>query len=257
MLTSTSNTAVSSNTGFRSHLIIRVEYRGFSSREYVSVTYGSAGSPSDLSNGSAYKDLPEAPVVSIFLIPVARWIWTTTTPMASVSMCVAWHQQHPHSTILLDLPFLMSSPLMRRCKSKVRHFGATYSAAAVSIALEMNPEMKGRFITFGNARFIGTTEMVIRGRPMRATSVVFTLYSRQHRDGAVTKNATHKGGSGISCRRARAVPTAPVTSTHTARMHRIQARISRTNHNIHLRTRNPHKFFTPRKNSTIKLTEVR
>ena len=161
--------------------------------------------------------------MSIFLIPVARWIWTTTTPMASVSMCVAWHQQHPHSTILLDLPFLMSSPLMRRCKSKVRHFGATYSAAAVSIALEMNPEMKGRFITFGNARFIGTTEMVIRGRPMSVTSVVFTLYTGQHGDRVITTNATHNGGSGISCRRARAVPTAPVTSTHTAAICRSQA----------------------------------
>ena len=142
----------------------------------------------------------------------------TTTPMASVSICAAWHQQHPRRATLLDLPFLMSSPLIRRCRSKVRHFGATYSAAAVSIALEMSPEMNGRFITFGNALFIGTTEMVIRGRPMSVTSVIFTLYVGQHEDGAATKDATHKGGSEISCRRARAVPTAPVTSTHTAIM---------------------------------------
>ena len=32
------------------------------------------------------KDVPEEPVVSIFLMPVARWMWMTTTPMASVSI---------------------------------------------------------------------------------------------------------------------------------------------------------------------------
>ena len=42
VLTSTRSTAVSSNTGLRSSLMMRVEYSGFSSREYVSVTYGSA-----------------------------------------------------------------------------------------------------------------------------------------------------------------------------------------------------------------------
>ena len=95
-------------------------------------------------------------MASISLIPVARWMWTTSTPMASVS-------------------FLMSSPLISCCKSRVRLFGATYSAAAVSSALEMKPEMKGMSITFGSSLLIGTTEMVIRGSPMRVTRVVLTL----------------------------------------------------------------------------------
>ena len=41
VLTSTSTKAVSSYTGFRSSLMIRVEYRGYPSLENVSVMYGS------------------------------------------------------------------------------------------------------------------------------------------------------------------------------------------------------------------------
>lgn len=41
VLTSTSTTAVSSNTGFTSPLIILVEYSGLPSLEYVNVKYGS------------------------------------------------------------------------------------------------------------------------------------------------------------------------------------------------------------------------
>ena len=73
------------------------------------------------------------------------------------------------------LPFLMSSPQMRRWRSRVKLFGATYSAAAVSMALEMKPEMNGKFMIFGNTLLMGTTEMVILGRPINVTIVVFTL----------------------------------------------------------------------------------
>ena len=55
----------------------------------------------------------------------------------------------------------MSSPLMSFCRSSVRLFGATYSAAAVLMALDMNPEMKGIFITFGRCSLRGTTLIVI------------------------------------------------------------------------------------------------
>ena len=65
---------------------------------------------------------------------------------------------------------------MSLCKSRVKLFGATYSATAVSIELEMNPEMNGRFITFGRTLLRATTEMVTRGSPIRDTIVVFTLY---------------------------------------------------------------------------------
>ena len=54
-------------------------------------------------------------------------------------------------------------------------FGATYSAAAVSRALEINPEMNGKSMIFGRTLFMGTTEMVIRGSPISVSSVVFTL----------------------------------------------------------------------------------
>ena len=59
------------------------------------------------------------------------------------------------------LPFLISSPLMSLWRSNVKLLGATYSAAAVSSALEMNPDMKGRFMMLGRILFIGTTEIVI------------------------------------------------------------------------------------------------
>ena len=84
---------------------------------------------------------------------------TTSMPIASVS-------------------FLMSSPLIKRCMSIVRLFGATYSATAVSMALEMNPEMNGTSMTFGSILLKGTTDMVIRGRPSRVTKVVLTLMVR-------------------------------------------------------------------------------
>jgi hypothetical protein len=74
-----------------------------------------------------------------------------------------------------NAPFLMSSPLNNCCKSSVKLFGATYSAAAVLMALEMNPETKGRFITFGKALLSGMTEMSILGRPINVTIVVLIL----------------------------------------------------------------------------------
>lgn len=55
-----------------------------------------------------------------------------------------------HNTEQYNIPFLMSSPLINCCKSNVKLFGATYSAHAVSIDFEINPDMKGRFITLGN-----------------------------------------------------------------------------------------------------------
>ena len=61
----------------------------------------------------------------------------------------------------VSIPFLMSSPLTSFCRSSVRLFGATYSAAAVLMALDMNPEMKGIFITFGRCSLRGTTLIVI------------------------------------------------------------------------------------------------
>lgn len=71
----------------------------------------------------------------------------------------------------------MSSPLMSCCRSRVMLFGATYSAAAVLMELEMNPEMKGRSIMFGST-FMGMTEISIRGRPMSVNKVVLTLRGR-------------------------------------------------------------------------------
>lgn len=53
--------------------------------------------------------------------------------------------------------------------------GATYSATAVSIALEMKPETKGMSMTLGRILLRGTTEMVIRGRSIELTIVVLTL----------------------------------------------------------------------------------
>ena len=80
-------------------------------------------------------------------------------------------------TPMASVSFLMSSPLIKRCKSRVILLGATYSATAVSIELEMNPEIKGRFITFGRILFMGMTEMVMRGKPSSVTIVVFTLHT--------------------------------------------------------------------------------
>ena len=77
------------------------------------------------------------------------------------------------------VPFLISSPLISLWRSSVMLFGATYSAAAVSRALEINPEMNGKSMIFGRTLFMGTTEMVIRGSPISVTRVVFTL-STQH-----------------------------------------------------------------------------
>ncbi len=68
----------------------------------------------------------------------------------------------------------MSSPQMSCCRSKLKLFGATYSANAASMDLAMNVDMTGRFITFGKARDIGTTDIDIFGNPMNVHSVVFT-----------------------------------------------------------------------------------
>ena len=76
---------------------------------------------------------------------------------------------------IADKPFLMSSPLISFWRSRVKLFGATYSAAAVLIALEMNPEINGMFITFGRCSLKGTTLIVMWGRPSNVTIVVFTL----------------------------------------------------------------------------------
>lgn len=57
----------------------------------------------------------------------------------------------------------------------VRLFGATYSATAVSIELEMKPEINGMFMTFGRNLAKGITEMVILGRPIKLNMVVLTL----------------------------------------------------------------------------------
>lgn len=87
------------------------------------------------------------------------------------------------------------------------------------MALDINPEMKGMFITFGRCSLRGTTLIVICGRPSNVTIVVFTLRqvsklcSRRFNG---VGGATYKGGLEINCSRARAVPIAPVTSTHTA-----------------------------------------
>ena len=69
----------------------------------------------------------------------------------------------------------MSSPLISLCRSRVKLFGATYSAHAASIERAMNVEMTGRFITLGSDFARGTTEREMRGRPMRVTRVVFML----------------------------------------------------------------------------------
>ena len=55
----------------------------------------------------------------------------------------------------------MSSPLISLCRSRVKLFGATYSAAAVSKALEMKPEMNGMSMMFGRILLMGMTEIVI------------------------------------------------------------------------------------------------
>ena len=69
----------------------------------------------------------------------------------------------------------MSSPQMSCCRSKDKLFGATYSAKAASMDFAIKVEMTGRFITFGKARDIGTTEIDILGNPMNVQSVVFML----------------------------------------------------------------------------------
>ena len=69
----------------------------------------------------------------------------------------------------------------------MRLFGATYSAAAVSRALEMNPEMNGRFMTFGSVLLKGVAEIVMRGRPMREIRVVLTLHAGVSLDGAYVR----------------------------------------------------------------------
>lgn len=53
--------------------------------------------------------------------------------------------------------------------------GATYSAAAVSRALDMKPEINGKFMMLGSILLIGTTAIVIRGNPSKVTRVVLTL----------------------------------------------------------------------------------
>lgn len=146
---------------------------------------------------------------------------------------------------------------MNFCKSIVRLFGATYSAAAVLIALEMNPEMNGTFITFGSLSLMGTTEMVICGRPMKVTSVVFTLdmvnevqqIYRIHFHWVYA----HKGGLEMSCKRARAVPTAPVTSTQTAMRQHVRSAPPKAKLTGYPRNLNPNTPLSPRKNSTSKL----
>ena len=121
------------------------------------------------------KDVPELPVASIFFRSVARWMWTTMTPIASVSEQIRCGEKSVETLNHFDRPFLISSPLISRCRSSVKLLGATYSAAAVSSALEMKPEMNGRSMTLGRILLIGTTDIVIRGRPMSVTRVVFTL----------------------------------------------------------------------------------
>ena len=71
---------------------------------------------------------------------------------------------------------------------------------------------------FGNILFMGTTEIVTRGSPIKLTIVVFTLFNHKIILHFLRKEQgeTYKGGSEMSCRRARAVPTMPVTSTHIA-----------------------------------------
>ena len=69
----------------------------------------------------------------------------------------------------------MSSPLINCWRSRVILFGATYSAQAVSMDFDMKSEITGRFITFGSDFAIGTTEILMRGRPMRVTSVLLIL----------------------------------------------------------------------------------
>lgn len=76
---------------------------------------------------------------------------------------------------------------MRAWRSNVRLFGATYSAAAVSRALEMNPEMNGKFMTFGSVLLRGVAEIVMRGRPIKETKVVLTLNAGVSVDDAYTR----------------------------------------------------------------------
>lgn len=54
-------------------------------------------------------------------------------------------------------------------------FGATYSAQAVSMDFDMKSEMTGRFMTLGSDLAIGTTEILMRGRPMRVTRLLLML----------------------------------------------------------------------------------
>lgn len=59
--------------------------------------------------------------------------------------------------------------------SSVRLRGATYSAQAVSMALEMKDDNTGIFITLGRLLAIGVTEMEMRGRPISVKRVVLIL----------------------------------------------------------------------------------
>lgn len=51
-------------------------------------------------------------------------------------------------------------------------FGATYSATAVSIELAIKEEIKGMSIMLGRLLAIATTEIDMRGSPIRVTKVV-------------------------------------------------------------------------------------
>ena len=57
----------------------------------------------------------------------------------------------------------------------MRLFGATYSAHALSMELEMKFEMTGMFIMLGKYLDIGTTDIAIFGSPISVTRVVLTL----------------------------------------------------------------------------------
>jgi hypothetical protein len=59
--------------------------------------------------------------------------------------------------------------------SSIKLFGATYSAAAVSKADEIKPEITGRFIMLGIARDMATTDGLMCGKPRNVKSVVLML----------------------------------------------------------------------------------
>lgn len=193
----TTRRAVSSKTGLRSFLMIRVENIGFPSRLYVRVTYGSAKNKKGhwvLCDIKENGHRPEDPVVSIFLIPVARWIWTTRIPIPVVSgryiinLHTAWKNRRSTFLNIVTTNELLKieSKTFRcniSCRSSVEWVGDKFRQYRdlgrwAFIDFPWFEASILLFITSGKAWAIGVTWISTLGRPIRLIKVVLTLLQK-------------------------------------------------------------------------------